>query len=64
MARGAKCVFVDATGCEFGPNSRKLNIYLNVSFFRSGVDVKARRWVPPLNTRFLQNSAKKGNKVS
>ena len=32
------------------------------SFLRSGVEAKARRWVPPPNTQCLQNSAESGQR--
>ena len=32
VAERHKCVTVNTTGCEFNPNSRKLNIYLNLYY--------------------------------
>ena len=47
----ARIVTVKSTGCEFDPHSRRRNIYL-----------LARRWVLPLNTQCLQNSADSGER--
>ena len=49
---------VKSFGWEFDPHARRWNIYLLKLIFpclRSGVEVK--RWVLPLNTQCLQNSA-------
>ena len=54
----AQSVTVKSTSCGFDPHSRKWNIYLHLYFhFFALVWGKARRWVPPLSTQCLQNSA-------
>ena len=61
--RGAECA-CKSTGCGFDPQSRRWNIYFTLIFLflRSGVEGKARRWVLPLNTQCLQNSAESGER--
>ena len=60
MARG---VTVKPTGCGFDPHSRRWNIYLNLYFHSSlWCRGQARRWVLPLNTQCLQNSAESGER--
>ena len=46
------------------PHSRKMKYLFTFifSFLRSGVRGKARRWVQPLNTQCLQNSAERGER--
>ena len=63
FSSGTKCA-CKSTGCGFDPHSTRWNINFTFifSFLRSGVEGKARRWVPPLNKQCFQKLAGSGER--